>query len=96
MGKQSKKQGAVAESAKKIKNVGDFVKNGFSVFHSASKNKYNRKSETIEALRKEMMNTSFKTIFDDKKNLIGDRRAISNDVRSAFNKIILKNDQAGA
>lgn len=75
----------------KIKEVGHFIKNGFSVLRDSSYNSYSRKSDIIKEIKEEFMDMPIKTISDDKKNLIEDRKAISRDVRSAYNKIALKN-----
>jgi hypothetical protein len=76
---------------KRIKSVGHFVNNGFSVLRDASVGSYGRKSDIIEELRKEMMDVSPRTISDDKKNLIGDRKALSKDIRKAYVEIVTHN-----
>ncbi|OAV70075.1 hypothetical protein Barb6XT_00111 [Bacteroidales bacterium Barb6XT] len=73
-----------------LKEIGTFLKNGFSVFRSASQGEYSGDSEAIREIRNEIMQTE-RSFADDKKNLRQDRSNIERDMRKSFNKIALNN-----
>lgn len=64
-----------------------FIKNGASVFSDALNGRYCSHSEEINKIKEDLLNNE-SSMFDDKRNLYGDRQKISKDVRNSLDKLI--------
>lgn len=74
-----------------FKEIGKFVKNGASVFNEASKGQYQRESEAVRSIKKEIFTKDDGSFSNDKRNLIKDRESVNNDIRKSFEKLVLNN-----
>ena len=73
-----------------IKVITSFISIGAKTFRVAASGKYDFESDSIKQIRKEMLEKD-STRSSDLENLKRDQKMISGDVRSGFNKLVLKN-----
>lgn len=74
-----------------LKELGKFIKNGASVFNEASLGNYNRQSEAIRSIKKDLFSKENGSFIDDKRNLAKDREKINHDIQKSFDKLVLNN-----
>lgn len=68
-----------------------FISNGFVVFTQASSKKYDHRSEAVKKMREEILCRESSSFLDDKRHMHEDRKAVSNDVKTTFDKLSLSN-----
>ncbi len=71
-----------------LKDIYRFLRNGSSVLFRASKGTYCASSESVRAIRSELMEEPQLT---DRENLYSDRKAVGGDLIRAWNKLTLVN-----
>lgn len=74
-----------------FKEFGKFVKNGASVFSEAYKGQYNRQSDDIRIIKKELLSEKKVSFNEDRRNLAKDREKINSDIRKSFDELVLNN-----
>jgi hypothetical protein len=69
------------------KEIRKFILNGAVVFRNASHGRYRQTSQAIDEIRDEILQKGTGRD-EDKRNLLKDRKNISTDICSAFDKLV--------
>ena len=73
-----------------IKDTIVFFRNGARILRQASRGEYIQTNDTIQVLKRDFTEIKIDRAAD-KKNLMNDRRNVEKDVRTSFEKLILRN-----
>ena len=65
-----------------------FINRGFSILSISSQGKYSERTDDVNELRREMLDSGFGSFRTDKENLMKDRKAISGDIGRTFYNLV--------